>query len=351
MESLETTYMMTEDSESTESADTYASPLSLLLIGLGLGVVSVIIAMIGSSVVFTTPGDAPASATAVMLASFVFGMASICGFIALVLLITGGVRWGMYGFNGTPGQRADDQTVQLLRSLDENMRISETARRIAYREHDLDLLRRTIEEDIESADYDGAMVLVTELAETYGRREEAEDYRDQIEESRMAEVDRKVSEAVARLDDVLDRKDYDLAGQVAARIQRLFPDSARTQNLRRRVVHAREQYKLELERSFLEAAQRDDVEKAMEILLELDKYLTEQEAQPLREVAKGVIGKKRDNLGVQFKMAVHDHEWLLAVQTGEQIISDFPNTRMAEEVRGMIDLLRERAAGQSAAQT
>ena len=67
-------------------------------------------------------------------------------------------------------------------------------------------------------------------------------------------------------------------------------------------------------------------------------------------LAKGVIGKKRDNLGVQFKMAVHDHDWAHAVAAGEQIIAEFPNTRMAEEVRGMIDLLRERAAGQMAAQ-
>lgn len=332
---------------STSGEMSYASPLLLLIVGLGLGVVAVVIAMVGSSVVFTAPE--PNSPTAVMIASFVFGMASLCGFIGLVLLVAGGVRWGIYGFQGTPGRRGDDQTVALLRSVDESLKISETARRIAYRDRDLDLLRRTIEEDIERSDYDGAIVLVNELAETYGRREEAEDYRDRIEDSRMAEVDSKVSEAIARLDDVLDRKDFDLAGQVAARIQRLFPDSTRTQNLRRRVVHAREQYKLECERAFLEAAQRDDVEKAMEILMELDKYLTEQEAEPLKEVAKGVIGKKRENLGVQFKMAVHDHEWLLAVQTGEQIIADFPNTKMAEEVRGMIDLLRERAAGQSAA--
>ncbi len=54
--------------------------------------------------------------------------------------------------------------------------------------------------------------------------------------------------------------------------------------------------------------------------------------------------------GMATKMAVHDKEGLKAIRVGEQIIRDFPNTRMAEEVRERIDLLRERAAGQQAAQ-
>lgn len=73
---------------------------------------------------------------------------------------------------------------------------------------------------------------------------------------------------------------------------------------------------------------------------------------PSRSARSPVVSsvKKRDNLGVQFKMAVHDKEWLKSIRVGEQIIRDFPNTRMAEEVRERIDLLRERAAGQQAAQ-
>ena len=65
--------------------------------------------------------------------------------------------------------------------------------------------------------------------------------------------------------------------------------------------------------------------------------------------ARGVIGKKRQNLGVQFKLAVADHEWIDALHVGEQIIADFPNTKMADEVLSMMDLLKERAAGQQQA--
>jgi len=62
-----------------------------------------------------------------------------------------------------------------------------------------------------------------------------------------------------------------------------------------------------------------------------------------------VVGKKRQNLGVRFKMAVQDRDWIDGVTVGEQIIREFPNSMMAKEVREMLDTLRERAASQRAA--
>src|SRR5690606_40625099 len=102
----------------------------------------------------------------------------------------------------------------------------------------------------------------------------------------------------------------------AARIRRLFPDSPRVENLRARVEQARGVYKADLERRFLEAAQESRVEDAMELLKELDTYLTETEAAPYREVARGVIGKARENLGAQFKLAVQDRRWAAAAAIG-----------------------------------
>jgi hypothetical protein len=49
-------------------------------------------------------------------------------------------------------------------------------------------------------------------------------------------------------------------------------------------------------------------------------------------------------LGVQFKQAVADHRWSEAAQAGEVIMAEYPNTKMADEVRSMIDVLRVRAS-------
>lgn len=332
----------------------FSSPVAIVILGMllwGASAVAAVLAVLGlENIRFEGAYD---YATQLSVTYLIYSPACILALLGTTTLIIGAVRWGMYGrdSHGIPasGEAGNRETVDLLRIISHRQLLSETAKRIAYRQQDLQALRQTIEQDIENGNFDAAMVLVSELAQTYGYREEAESYRDRITMARTAEQEAKISEALAKLDDIIARREFDRASREAAKIQRLNPEHERTRGLTRRVAQARDQYKHQLEREFLEASERDDVDHALELMKVLDKYLTEEEAAPLRETAKGVIGKKRDNLGVQFKMAVHDREWTSAVRVGEQIIRDFPNTRMAEEVRGMIDVLRERAAGQQAA--
>jgi hypothetical protein len=313
--------------------------------GLGAAVVAALVNFIQTGVEFKDD-DARIITTVVLIA-----IAVLLGFVALISISIGTIRWAIYGRSSTEtlSMRGNDDLLKLLRSANDRLLLSDTAKRIAYRQEDLKALRNAIREDIEKGEFDAAMVLVQEMSQTFGYREEAEVFREQINAARAAEMESKISQALAKLDEIIARHDFERAAKEAAKIQRLYPDSERVRTLLRHVVQAREQYKQQLEREFLAAAERDDVDRAIGLLKELDKYLTEDEAEPFRETARGVIGKKRDNLGVQFKLAVHDKEWLRAVQVGEQIIREFPNTRMADEVRGLLDLLRERAAGQQAA--
>jgi hypothetical protein len=271
-------------------------------------------------------------------------------FFAIAMLIAGSVRWAVFGHNysAAPAGGNTDQIVQLLRTMNARLLLSDTAKRIAYRQEDVNAVRRAIRDDMTKGDYDAAMVLVQEMSHTFGYREEAEQFREQITSARAKDQERKIQTATRKLDEIIARHDFETASKEAAKLQRLYPESEQVKLAVRRVVQAREQYKHQLEREFLAASERDDVDRAMQLLTELDRYLTEEEAEPFRETARGVIGKRRDNLGVQFKIAVHDKEWTRAVHVGEQIIRDFPNTRMADEVRSMLDLLRERAAGQQA---
>ncbi len=271
-------------------------------------------------------------------------------FFSVAMLIVGSVRWALFGRSkGMPQGTQMDQVVSLLRTMNARLLLSDTAKRIAYRQEDVNAVRRAIRDDIARGDFDAAMILVQEMATTFGYREESEQYREQISQARAKDTEKKIAQAGKQLDEILAKQDFDRATKEVAKLQRLHPDSEAVRLAVRRVMQAREQHKQQVERDFLAAAERDDVDRAMQLLQELDRYLTEEEAEPFRETARGVIGKRRDNLGVQFKIAVHDKQWLQAVHVGEQIIRDFPNTRMADEVRGMIDLLRERAAGQRAA--
>ncbi len=238
---------------------------------------------------------------------------------------------------------------ELLRLIGDRLMISESAKRIAFRAQDREALRHAIEDEISKRDYEAALALVEEMSSTYGYRMSAEQFRKEIEDARAADMNQKISELIAQLDKLVEAREWEKAFREAAAINRMYPDSPRTGELPGKVRESFEQYKQQLEREFLEAAKRDDIDAATSLLKELDKFLTEKEAEPLRETARGVITKMRDNLGVQFKLAVHDHEWTSAVSAGEQIIREFPNTRMAQEVRDIIDVLRSRAADEQAA--
>ena len=250
---------------------------------------------------------------------------------------------------GSARDARTDRLVAAMERLAEEQALSDDARRVLNRRRERDILCRAIEEDITREDWDAAAVLVKELAERFGYRQEAEEFRQRIDQSRARTTELKVSDAVRKLDALIVRKQWDEASAEAARSTRVYAESPRGEGLRHRVERARGQFKADLERRFLHAAKDGRAEEAHELLKELDGYLTEDEAQPYQEVARGVIGQARENLGVQFKLAVQDKDWSRASEVGERIIKDFPNTRMAEEIREIIASVRERASKQTRA--
>jgi hypothetical protein len=327
----------------------FSSPLGLIIGAAVLLVLSAVTAAAVNILLHSTAVDGHDGRVVAAYAGYMIPV--LLGVIAAAMLIIGSVRWALFGVHGHATGLLEHQQAQ-QRSMDmmnQRLLLSETAKRIAYRDQDVELLRRTIANDVRGGQFDSAQVLVNEMATTYGLKEEAETHRERITQAAAEEREAKVTAGIARLQEILARHDFPAAAREANRLKRLYPEHEKTQDLQREVAQAREKYKQDLERQFLEAAQRDDVDKAVVLLEQLDQYLTPQEAEPFRETARGVIGKKRDNLGVQFKLAVHDKEWLAAVRVGEQIIREFPNSRMADEVRGMMDALRQRAAEQRAA--
>lgn len=239
--------------------------------------------------------------------------------------------------------RAIEDLGDLVRRLHETSAMSPDARRVLNRRQERDLLCAAIEEDIHAQAWDAAIVLCNELAGRFGYRADAEEYRTRIESARAEVMERRVTDAIARLDGLIVQRRWDVGVQEAARIVRLFPESHRVENLRQRVEQARAVYKQDLERRFLQAAHDERIDEAMSLLKELDAYLTENEAGPYREVARGVVTKARENLGAQFKLAVQNRDWRGATGHGRRIINEFPNTRMAEEVRAIWEQILAKA--------
>jgi len=293
------------------------------------------------------------AAVALGLAAPVLGLGEVAvglpyaGLIAMVLaVVLAPVSVGVIRVVRLASQTCEEvrRATLALRSLGEQAALSDDARRVLHRTRERTLLRRAIEEDIAAEDWDAALVLAGELADRFGYKQDAEDFRRRIDLARRATVEASLNAAIARLDELVAARSWDEARREADRIARVFGDWPRAQAAGDRVARQFERFKSDLERQFLEAAEDDRVDEAMDLLKRLDQYLTEDEAAPLREVARGVIGKARDNLGARFRLAVRDKRWVEAADVGERIVADFPHSRMAAEVRELLDGIRERAA-------
>jgi hypothetical protein len=236
-----------------------------------------------------------------------------------------------------------EELIRLLRAINDRAVLSDDARRVLNRTSERDMLVQEIDNAIVKHDWPAAGVLVRELSDRIGFPEDADRLRRKIDQARTVARDASVKDEISYLDGLILQRRWDVAFADAARIQRLYPDSPAVLDLPRRVEFAKAEVKQELQARFLEAAKNDRGTEAMETLRELDNYLSEQEAEPLREAARQVIGRVRDGLGAEFKRCLQERQYRRGVEVGERIMAEFPNTRMAEEIRGMIDSVREKA--------
>ena len=230
-----------------------------------------------------------------------------------------------------------------LARIREHSMLSDNAKRVLFRDREIQLLRDAIEEDIARSDYNAAITLCEEMANLFGYRQEAEAFRSRILRAREEQYELEVQAAIDQFEASVEDRQWAAVYQQAARIRRLYPDSHLVDGLEQRIAQARDEHKHELETRFLKAAEEKDVEAAMALLKQLDRYLTQEEAGRLTKVAEGVIVRHRDSLGTRFRQTVGERRWADAVRMGETIIDEFPNSQMAAEVRSMLDVLRSRA--------
>jgi hypothetical protein len=274
-----------------------------------------------------------------------------CGTLALVL-----VTWPLaHALRRQQLAAADERTMLttvtdrlqqlavLLELISEQQLLSDRAKAVAFRDKDRDALRRAIQEEILRQDWEAALVLAGEIETQFGYRQEAERFREQINEQRRQAVHRQITDAVLVVDRHIRAEQWGQALKEADRLLGIYPDEPRVQHLPQEIVARRNQQKQRLLDSWKEALARRDTDGSIEILKQLDNYLTPSEAESLQDSARGVFKDKLSHMRDQFTQVVHDHKWLEAVQLGDTIMSDFPNTRIAQEVREKMDVLRQRA--------
>lgn len=231
----------------------------------------------------------------------------------------------------------------LARVIAENSQISDAVRSITHRESERDALRQAIREEMYGGDWEAASYLISEMERRFGYKQEAETLRQELAGARVMTIEEKITEAVSHIEKILGERRWDRARAEIERLIKLFPRHERILNLPAELSKRREAQKQELLNKWKQAVARNEIDEGITILTELDQYLTREEAQHLQDSARDVFKAKLLNLGVQFGLAVSEHRWRDALETGLQIRKEFPNSRMAQEVTDRLETLRVRA--------
>jgi hypothetical protein len=237
-----------------------------------------------------------------------------------------------------------EQFSVLLNLITEQQLLSDRAKSVAFRDKDRDALRRAIQEEINRQDWDAALRLADEIEAQFGYRTEAARFRDEIRQRQQEQVRRQIQEVVTVIDRYTRSEQWNGALREAERLMGMFPDNEQVKNLPHEIDRRRQEHKKHLIDSFHDAAARQDWDGAIEILKQLDAYLTPAEGEGMQETARHVFKEKLNTLSKQFADAVHELRWTEAIRVGDQISREFPNTRMAQEVREKMDTLKQRAA-------
>jgi len=236
-----------------------------------------------------------------------------------------------------------EQVSIMLNLISEQQLLSDRAKAVAFREKDREAVRRAISEEINAGDWEAARLLANEMETQFGYRLEAERLREEIDSHFQEAIRKQIAEAAAVIDRHCRAEKWNEALRDAERLMRQFPKNEQVQRLPQEIEARRLSHKRQLLDNWQESVNRKDIDGSIEILKRLDLYLTPTEAEGMQESVRAVFRAKIDSLRTQFTSAVQEHRWVDALRTGEAIVRDFPNAKISQEVRDMLNTLRERA--------
>lgn len=234
-----------------------------------------------------------------------------------------------------------------LTQINHITRVSEAAKVIAFRDADRQSLREAVFDKLQQQDFDAAQKIIDEIAKCPEYQELAEQLRTQAEKYCTANNQERMNQVIAHIEKVLGDCQWVRASAQIEGLIKAYPDNEQAKSMRQILLDKKQERKKILLAAWDDAVRQQETDRSLEILKELDLYLTPNEGLALQEAARDVFRSKLHNLGVQFSIAITEKQWTGALDIGQQIIKDFPNSRMSEEIRGKLDVLKQNVQLQS----
>jgi hypothetical protein len=240
-----------------------------------------------------------------------------------------------------------DKNRSVLIQINQNTHLSETAKAIAFRDADRQSLREAVFDKLQQQDFDTAYEIIDEIAHSTIYQELAEQLHAEVDKYHDATDQERINQVIALIEKLFESYQWAKASAHIERLIKAEPESEKAKAMRQKLLDKKQERKKILLTTWDDAVKRQDTDRSLEILRELDLYLTPNEGLALQEAARDVFRNKLHNLGVQFSLAVSEKRWSKAVETGRQITHNFPNSRMAEEIREKWDVLKQKVAQQA----
>jgi len=234
-----------------------------------------------------------------------------------------------------------------LTQINHITRVSETAKSIVFRDADQQSLREAVFDKLQAKDFDGANELIEQIAQRSEYKELAEQLRAQAGQYHDATDHERLEQVAVHIEKLINDHHWARASAQIEGLIKAYPESERAKALRQELLDRKQDRKRVLLATWDDAVKRQETDRSLDILRELDFYLTPNEALALQEAARDVFRTKLHNLGVQFAIAVTEKQWGGALDIGQQIINDFPNSKMSEEIRGKLNILQQNVQLQS----
>ena len=240
-----------------------------------------------------------------------------------------------------------EKNHSLLRQINQSAQLSEAAKTIASRDAERQTMREAVLDKLQQHDFETTYQIINEIAARAGYREFAEKLRVEADKYHDATDQERINQVITHIEKLFESYQWTRASAMIEKLIKAEPDSEKAKAMRQKLLDKKEERKKILLNAWDDAVKRQATDRSLEILRELDMYLTPNEGLALQEAAKDVFRNKLHNLGVQFSLAVSGSQWDKALQTGRQITRDFPNSKMAEEIREKWDVLKQKAEQRS----
>ncbi len=256
-----------------------------------------------------------------------------------------------YGTLNGQIRRTNEQLAVIARQ----QLLSDRTKAIAYRANDRKAMLDAIAEESTRGDYEAALALVGEMEESFGNLAEAERTRAEISRARESNELVVIRQAREKVQALTTAEQWGEAEQLASQTVRRFPNSLIATELHIDIVNARQSLKATLTDELKACMERRDADRGVKVLEKLDKYISPEEADGLRESVRTLFVERISGLKDRFARAVQANAWAESLALADTILKEFPSSKLAQEVKGMYDSLRERtnealvAAGDSAA--